>query len=479
MAKLTESGLVVDRLPDVLAKIRALAVQNFADITPVGGKLDLDSSSILGRIFSIVADPIRLQEEAIQAIYSAKDINQATGQQLDDLCFLSGVLRQGASKASALMMMSGNTGITIPVNSIVSSKITGDNFLTSSALVLSNSSCNAIEATITPALQYTIDWVVDSSVVTNTTITVNALLTESAAIVGARIVAAITSATDNLEARLNADNSVYIGITNKNDTGTFTVSNVTVVRVHKPVDAVCQVNGVRAQDRNTINVIQTAVLGWLSAYNPFDAETGREKMSDAELRYHHFITKMSPSTSQASAMHSALKKIVGVKYVNIAQNIFDTPVNGITSHTFAPVVLGGDSARIGQAILDTAPLGVASFGDVSVTAYDINSNPVVVKFSRPDLVPIKIVLTLETYPDFQENSPNLIRQALIDYIATLSVGDDILYSRLFTPINTVSGFSVAAMKIGRVSGALATDNVVLSHKEIATISAADITFGTA
>jgi uncharacterized phage protein gp47/JayE len=174
-----------------------------------------------------------------------------------------------------------------------------------------------------------------------------------------------------------------------------------------------------------------------------------------------------------------LKKIVGVKYVNIAQNIFDTPVNGITAHTFAPVVLGGDSTRIGQAILDTAPLGVASFGDVSVTAYDINSNPVVVKFSRPDLVPIKIVLTLETYPDFQENSPNLIRQALIDYIATLSVGDDILYSRLFTPINTVSGFSVAAMKIGRASGVLATDNIVLSHKEIATISAADITFGTA
>jgi uncharacterized phage protein gp47/JayE len=238
------------------------------------------------------------------------------------------------------------------------------------------------------------------------------------------------------------------------------------------------VAGKRSQDRNTLTVIQSPVLGWLGVYNPFDADEGRDKMNDAELRLHHFNTKFGSSVSQLSAMYSAIRKIKGVRYVNIAQNIFDTPVSGITAHTFAPVVLGGDVTSIGQAILDTAPLGVASFGDVSTTAYDINTNPHVVKFSRPDLVGIKIALVLETYPDFQENSSNLIRQALIDYIATLSVGDDILYSRLFTPINSVSGFSVSAMTIGKVGGALSTNNITLSHKEIATISAADITFGT-
>jgi len=479
MAELKESGLVVDRLPDIIEKLRTLATQNFASLIPVGQDLPLDDSSVLGRILTTVADPIRLQEEAVQAIYAAKDIQQATGQQLDDLCFLSGVFRQGATKAEALVIANGDYNTVIPAGSIINSKITGDNFLTQSSLTLNNVSCNAVEVTLVPSTGYSVDWVVDSSVVSNTTISISALITESPEVVGARLVAAITSATDNLEARLNTDNSVYIGLTNKNDTGSFTVSNSTIVRVHKPVDSICQVLGNRPQDRNTLTVIQTPVIGWLGVYNPFDADEGSDKMSDAELRTHHFNTKFGSSVSQLSAMYSAIRKIKGVRYVNIAQNIFDTPVSGITAHTFAPVVLGGDITSIGQAILDTAPLGVSSFGDVSTTAYDINENPHVVKFSRPDLVGIKIALTLETYPDFQENSPNLIKQALIDYIATLSVGDDVLYSRLFTPINSVGGFSVSAMSIGKVGGTFSTSNITLTHKEIATISAADITFGTA
>lgn len=478
MAELKDSGLVVDRLPDVLNRLQTLALQNFSDLIPIGQDLSLDESSVLGRILSTVADPIRMQEEAIQGIYAAKDIQQATGQQLDDLCFLSGVMRQGATKAEAMLICSGDVGTTIPAGSFVANKITGDSFLTQTSVTLTNVNCNAIEATITisPSHVYTLDWVVDSSVVTNTTISISNPSTNPS-VIAQTLVNAITAATDKLEAHLNVDGSIYVGITNKNDTGRFTLSSATVVRVHKPVDSICQVNGKRPQNANHINTIQSSVFGWNSAYNPFDAEEGRDKMNDSELRLHHFQTKFASSTSQLSAMYSEIKKIVGVRYVNIAQNVFDSPVNGIISHSFAPVVLGGNQDKIGQAILNTAPLGIASYGDVAVTAYDINSNPVVVKFSRPDLVSIKISIVLETYPEFQESSPNLIRQAIIDYISTLTVGDSILYSRLFTPINTVKGFSVVSMKIGRVGGVLSSENIQLTHKEIATISASDITFG--
>lgn len=481
MAEFTDGGLIIDKIPDIRAKLQATAAEAFASLVPVGQSLDVDDSSIIGRIIGIVTPLLASQEEALQQLYASKDIEQATGTSLDDLAALGGVYRKLAQPASALLMLYGTLGTTILSGSKANSRITGDVFATQLNVTLNNTNCNAVECSLDnvgSAFTYVFGWTVDNSPNTNVTISVPTLSTDSVSVVGNKIVDAITSTTDNLLASYNpTTNLLTLSISNQNDTGSFALTGTTVVNVYKPVDAICNIVDKRPQDRNTITNIQTPVLGWLGVNNPFEANAGSSVQTDEEFRIFYHNTKAGTGASDSEAMYAEIRDVDGVRYVNIAENIYDVPLGGLLAHSFAPVVLGGDPQTIGQAILDNKPLGISTNGDITITAFDINGNPVDVKFSRPDLVPIKINMTLTIYPDFPDNGSDLIRQALIDYFNTLNVGEDVLYSRLFTPINSVRGFSVNSLEIARVAGVFNATTLEISYKELATLAASDITFG--
>jgi uncharacterized phage protein gp47/JayE len=140
--------------------------------------------------------------------------------------------------------------------------------------------------------------------------------------------------------------------------------------------------------------------------------------------------------------------------------------------------LGGDEDAIAQAIFANLPLGINTGGDETRSALDINGNPNEIKFSRPSFVPIKVNMTLTIDATFPDNGAAQIRQAVVDFFSGLQVGDDILYSRLFSPINTVRGFSVNTLSIGKVGDSFGTSNITIAFNELATISESDITFGT-
>ena len=59
---------------------------------------------------------------------------------------------------------------------------------------------------------------------------------------------------------------------------------------------------------------------------------------------------------------------------------------------------------------------------------------------------------------------------LNDYISKLNVGEDVIWSKLFTPINTVNGQSVNEMLIGKVGETLGTANIVIEHDQLASLS---------
>lgn len=478
MAVFTDAGMVIDNLPAIRARLQAATQLAFSDIVPVGEEMSVDDSSVMGRIIGVVSEVYADYEEALQQLYASKDINQATGQQLELLCALGGVYRQDASPAQAMLMLYGTYGTIIPVSTNVSSRITGDVFTTSQEVTLNSTSVNGSEYAVEGVgaiTTYSIKWAVDNDNNTNEPISITSLSTDSVEQICAKLIANTT--TDRVSVYKTNDNKFGIYFTNRNDTGTFTVSNLTVKNIYKPVDSVCTVLGQHTQDRDTLTNIQTPVLGWLGVTNPFDAVDGTDEQTDEELRLFYHDTKVKEGGSTYSAMYGALRAIRGVRFVNIQENTLDVTINGIPSHTIAVVILGGDENLIGQAILDNIPVGIGTYGDISNVATDVNDNPITVKFARPDLVPIAIHLTLATYPDFPDNGTALIRQALVDYIAGFNVGDDVLYSRLFTPINGVRGFAVNSLTIGKVGFPLTSSNITLGYKELANISFADITFG--
>ena len=110
-----------------------------------------------------------------------------------------------------------------------------------------------------------------------------------------------------------------------------------------------------------------------------------------------------------------------------------------------------------------------------------------IDFYRPTEVPIyiSIALTVTESGVFPEDATDRIKQAIVSYavydqegVAGFPPGADVLISRLYTPINTVPGFKVDSIQIGKAAGTLSTSDIAIAWNELATFDASRITITT-
>lgn len=110
---LSDAGLIVPRTADYLEEIRAL----YTELT--GLEPDWDNDLILGAMTAIMAQLLGQQAEAIQAIYDAWDVNNASGVQLSNIAALTGTMRKVAVAAEAEVTLAGDPGTIITVGKLV------------------------------------------------------------------------------------------------------------------------------------------------------------------------------------------------------------------------------------------------------------------------------------------------------------------------------------------------------------------------
>lgn len=174
----------------------------------------------------------------------------------------------------------------------------------------------------------------------------------------------------------------------------------------------------------------------------------------------------------------AIKSVRGVVYENIQQNSSpNTTSSGIINNGVSITVMGGNEDAIALAIFNSVSEGIMTSGDIVKTVKDINGFGHEVRFSRPKVKPLQITMSLITYPDFPNNGNARIKQAIVEWFNNLNVGEDIHYSRLYQPINSITGFAVKNLKFGYKGGTLSLEDIIINHNEIATISAEDINIG--
>lgn len=84
-------------------------------------------------------------------------------------------------------------------------------------------------------------------------------------------------------------------------------------------------------------------------------------------------------------------------------------------------------------------------------------------------------------PGYTSQIGEQIKQAIADYINSLTIGDDVLLSRLYSPANlgVVSGgnakyYDISALKIGKTSNNLSAENIVIAFNESASCSTSNI-----
>lgn len=480
MAGVLDEGFVTKRLPELVTDAKNEAITVFQDLVSPGDTVNTDDSSVIGRLIALKSPSEADLWEAAQQVYSAFDPNTSSGIALNNLVAYAGLTRKEQTFTTSPILVAGDTNTLIPNGQTVSSSTTGEQFTVSSAIALTPTSASGITVTVltvTNTTAYTISY--SNGTTTNTisfTSDASATLTE----ILSGLQAVVVSAHPTLISSIVGTGASATLVINRIDifqrVGFSTSSNLGIIKIRTVGEVVASRSGPITQPVNSINTILTPILGWDSVTNPIAATPGENKETDEELRIRFRNGKFDRATNTLDSIYSALTNLDNVDEVVIYEN--DTSVvdsNGVPAHSFLPIVSGALSTAIAQAIWENKPIGILSYGNTTVVINDAQGFPHNVSFSRPNPVVIYITIDITTDSTFPSNGNDAIRSAIISYFdENLGIGDDVIYSRLYTPINTIPGFQVESLKVGTAPSPTGTANIVIPFDGIASISAVNI-----
>ncbi|WP_447728619.1 baseplate J/gp47 family protein [Enterobacter asburiae] len=241
------------------------------------------------------------------------------------------------------------------------------------------------------------------------------------------------------------------------------------------VTATCSNSGAVAALAGTITTINTPTRGWASVTNPAAATVGAPAETDAELRIRQGQSVALPSLTPFEGVDGAIANVAGVTRHKLYENdTGSTDSNGLPPHSISAIVDGGDVTEIAQTIRGNKGQGTATYGTTSVTVLDTYGNPHVISFSRSTDVPIYGHITLKAFTGYTSQIGVQIQQAVADYINGLTIGDDVLLSRIYSPANlgVVSGgnaryYDIQELLIGKSAGSVAAANIIIAYNESA------------
>lgn len=467
MAGMDRDGLVIKRLLEVIDGFKESAIPIFQDLVPPGDIVDTSDSSTIGRLIGLVSPSISDLWEAVQDVYLAFDPNSATGVALDNLVAIGGVIRLFESKSRADLYLVGDREYTLPRGSLIRSTSTQDTFETLLDIDFNNDVCHGVGFEISllePNEDYKIFYKgTDSSVYSEVTISTGGSPTTEG--LTTDIVQALNQ-TSGLES-WEEDGVIYVQSDIELHLLSFYTSfNLNITRVIAHGVAQAQESGPIEAFPNTLTQIATPHLGWWSVTNPISANVGRARETDEQLRNRFRATKFQRATNIIESLYSALFSLDGVINVIIYEN--DTSVvdyNGLPPHSFWVIIDGGVDSEIAQAIWNNRPTGILSVGNEDVSIVDSFGYIRSIKFDRPTDKDIYIRMTLTPDNRFPLDGDDRIKEYLKDYVDSLSIGEDLVFSRLYTPINKVVGHQVDVLEVSDNNSDWASANISVAVHE--------------
>jgi len=248
------------------------------------------------------------------------------------------------------------------------------------------------------------------------------------------------------------------------------------------VTATCATAGAVAALAGTVTGINTPTRGWVSVTNPSAATVGTAAETDAALRTRQTQSVALSSITPFDALDGAIANISGVKRHVLYENDTGTvDSNGLPAHSITAVVDGGDATEIATVIRLKKGQGVTPNGSTIITILDTYGNPHPIGFNRPVPVPVYVDITIQAFSGYTSQVGADIKTAVAAYINSLSIGADVLLSRVYSPANlgVVSGgesryYDITSLLIGKSTGSLSASNITIVFDESATCDVANI-----
>lgn len=246
--------------------------------------------------------------------------------------------------------------------------------------------------------------------------------------------------------------------------------------------ATCANSGAVAAVAGSVNAINTPTRGWASVTNPLAATVGVPAEKDAELRARQSQSVALPSLTPFEAVDGAIANIDGVTRHKLYENDTDNPdANGLSPHSIAAIVEGGDATTIANSLRGVKGQGVTPFGSTVIIVPDKYGSPHPVGFSRPVDVPVFVKITISPLTGYTSQVGDEIKAAVAAYINSLAIGASVLLSRIYSPANlgVVSGgnsryYDITELLIGTSSAGVAATNIVIAFDHSASCRVADI-----
>lgn len=223
-----------------------------------------------------------------------------------------------------------------------------------------------------------------------------------------------------------------------------------------------------------ITIIATPTRGWQTVTNIMAATPGADVEKDGVLRIRQRVSTALPSQTVLDGIVGAVANLEGVtRFKGYENDTAQEDANGQPANSIAIVAEGGDSQQIAQAIADKKTPGVPTVGTTPVTVTDKHGMPLVIRFYRSTEVEIDAEVTITPRAGYVSPTGEAIKVNLTTYFNGMDIGEEILLSKLYTPVNDaepVPGqrtFDVTALTIGRHGAAKGATNLPISFIELA------------
>lgn len=216
----------------------------------------------------------------------------------------------------------------------------------------------------------------------------------------------------------------------------------------------------------------------LSAVGLATTSQGTAQETDAEFRLRIVSDGARAGRGTLASILAAVRDVDGVTDAKAFENT--TLLTGIASpvaipalppKSFVVVVQGGSNDDVAAAIYDTAPAGIASYGDTTVSVDTGEGYSVSVLLERPAAVTIYVSATITGAGSTYEAA---VVESITSYIETLP--NTVLYNRILCAVLDAlpSTANVSALTMGTAPSPVATSNIAVAWNEYPTTSGAAI-----
>jgi uncharacterized phage protein gp47/JayE len=228
----------------------------------------------------------------------------------------------------------------------------------------------------------------------------------------------------------------------------------------------------------TLTEIVTPVAGWDSITNPLDAEVGRERETDSELRARRLENLQVGGAGTVEAIRARLlQEVENVTAAIVIENVELTPdVDGREGKAIEALVDGGETEDIAELLWQARGHGIKTLGDVSHNITDSQGFEHTMRFSRPTDIAlwVRVEITRNTEEDFPVEGLDDIAANVLDYGNTLGIGDNVIMTRFYGPIHQTPGIEDITLKIDTVNPPVNTANISVNATSRAKFDSARI-----